>query len=327
MRFLQSPETFTVEELPLYAPSGTGEHLYVTFRRRGLSTPHVLSQLQRALGLKEAEIGCAGNKDRDATAAQTLSLPIRAQDRLEEVFGALGAEVLSAVPHPHKLRTGKLAGNRFTVVLDLDAPEEADTLRAGCTRLEAEGLPNAFGPQRFGDSDAVETGLRLFLGTRPPGAYRRARFAVSAFQAALFNDVLAERRRRGLYPGPLAGDLMKRHDSGGEFVAAEEDDNTQWRVRALEISPTGPMVGRKMTWPSGAALDLELEALARFGLNQAFVAAAKAPGARRFLRVPTGPVEVHGERLAASLRFKLPPGSYATVLLMELGVRLVRSQG
>ena len=326
MKFLQSPDTFTVEELPLYPPSGSGEHLYVTFRRRGISTPHVLSQLQRALGLKEAEIGCAGNKDRDATAVQTFSLPIRTKDRLEDAFGALGAEVLSAVPHPHKLRTGKLAGNRFAVALELDSPEEADALRAGCSRLEAEGLPNAFGPQRFGDSDAVETGLRLFLGTRLPGAYRRARFAVSAFQAALFNHVLSERRRRGLYPQPLAGDLMKRHDSGGEFVAAEADDNTEWRVRVLEISPTGPMVGRKMPWPSGEALDLELEALETFGLNRASVAAARAPGARRFLRVPAGSVEVQAQGLAATLRFRLPPGSYATVLLSELGVELVRSE-
>jgi tRNA pseudouridine13 synthase len=324
MKFRQSPETFCVEELPLYAPSGSGEHLYVTFRRSGLSTPHILKELERRLGLKEAEIGCAGNKDRDAVAVQTFSLPARVRERFEKAFLDVGAEVLSASLHPHKLRTGKLAGNRFAVRVQLESPDESGLLRAACSKLESEGLPNSYGPQRFGDSDAAEQGRLLFLGTRPYGSFRRARFAISAFQARIFNEVLSERRARGVYPGPLPGDLMKRHDSGGEFLAKESDDNLEWRVAALEISPTGPILGKKMPWPSGQALELELEILVRFGLNQASVQATKAPGARRFLRIPTGPISIAEEDLTATLAFTLTPGSYATVLLKELGVEILK---
>jgi tRNA pseudouridine13 synthase len=324
MRFKQSPETFVVEEIPLYPLAGTGEHLYVTFRRSGLSTPYVLKQLERRLHLKEAEIGCAGNKDKDAVATQTFSLPARVREEAERCFSDLGAEVLAASLHPHKLRTGKLAGNKFSVRVDLDSPGDAATLQKACSVMESQGLLNAFGPQRFGDSNAAEEGRLLFLGTRPYGPFRRARFAISAFQAQIFNEVLKERRARGLFPGPVPGDLMKRHDSGGEFVAADSDDNLEWRIEALEISPTGPIPGRKMPWPASQALDFELEILARSGLSQETVQAAKPPGARRFLRVPTGPITVSSEGPSEMLSFTLPPGSYASVLLAELGVGIIR---
>jgi tRNA pseudouridine13 synthase len=324
MRFLQSPETFAVEEIPLYPLSGAGEHLYVTFRRSGLSTPHVLRELERKLGLKETEIGCAGNKDRDAVATQTISLPSRVRERAEKALGELGAEILSSTLHPHKLRTGKLAGNRFTVRLEMASPDEEGPLREALSRLESSGMPNAFGPQRFGDSDAAENGRLLFLGARPYGSFKKARFAISAFQALVFNELLSERRARGLCPGPIPGDLMKRHDSGGEFTAQESDDNLEWRVSALEVSPTGPILGRKMPWPSGQALELELEIAARFGLGQPSIQAAKAPGARRFLRVPTGPISVSAHETSATVCFLLPPGSYANVMLAEAGVEIVK---
>lgn len=323
MRFLQSPETFTVEELPLFKTSGRGDHCYVTLRRRGISTPYLLKELCRILKLKETEIGCAGNKDRDAVTVQTLSFPAVLRGQIEPAAASLGAEILSLDLHEHKLRTGKLAGNRFTAKVSLDDPSELDILRKAVGEVASRGMANAFGPQRFGDGDAVEKGRLLFLGLRPYGAFRRARFAISVFQSAIFNQVLAMRQERGFFPGPLPGDLMKKHDTGGEFVAPDDDDNTLWRVEAMEISPTGPMPGRKMPWPEGRALDLELEALASRGLSQMAVSASKVPGARRFLRVPTGPIEVRGEDGFAVLSFALPPGSYATVLLAELGVEVV----
>lgn len=36
-RLKERPEDFVVDELPLYQPSGQGEHLYVCVRKQGLS--------------------------------------------------------------------------------------------------------------------------------------------------------------------------------------------------------------------------------------------------------------------------------------------------
>ncbi|HTB58595.1 MAG TPA: tRNA pseudouridine(13) synthase TruD, partial [Polyangia bacterium] len=38
LTFTSSPETFTVEEIPAYAPSGEGTHLFLWIEKRGLTT-------------------------------------------------------------------------------------------------------------------------------------------------------------------------------------------------------------------------------------------------------------------------------------------------
>lgn len=322
LRFRQSPETFSVTELPLFEPSGEGDHLYLTVRKRGLSTPHLLGRLERLAHLKEVEIGCAGNKDRDAVTVQTLSIPASREAQVVTALEELGVELLAAKRHPHKLRTGKLAGNRFEIRMELDNSQDYSTLVTNCQALCAGGLPNAFGPQRFGDGEAIDLGRRLFLGQRISGPFRKARFAVSVFQAAIFNALLELRRKTGAYPGPLPGDLMKRHDSGGEFLA-DGDPELADRVKRLEVSPTGPLPGKKMATPEGEALKLEEAVLAQFEISTAQVALAKAPGTRRFLRVPIENIHVsQPSDREALLAFSLPPGAYATVLLRELDVTL-----
>jgi tRNA pseudouridine13 synthase len=325
MKFRQSPDTFRVEEVPLFEPCGHGDHAYLAVARSGLSTPFLLKSLQLRAKLSEEEIGCAGMKDREAQAVQTFSVPARAAKRAEEALLALGCQLLSVRLHTHKLRTGKLAGNRFLVTLELEAPQEASALGAACERLQREGLPNAFGPQRFADGSAVEEGRRLFLGTRRRGGFRGSRFALSVFQSLLFNEILALRRCRNLYPAPVPGDLMKRHDLGGEFLAREVNPELLRRVEAFEISPAGPIFGGKMARAEKVAWEIEQEVLAAHGLGPASVTACRAPGARRFLRVPTGPISLEfPSQGQARLSFSLPPGSYASVLLAEAGVEVVK---
>jgi len=329
LRFLQSPKTFEVEEVPLYPPSGRGGHLFLTVRKSGISTPALVGELCRRLRLKDSEVGAAGNKDRDAVATQTLSVPARAAERAEEALKALGVELLVSAPHEHKLRMGHLRGNRFHIRLLAEGASDVEGLRAAVRRAAETGMPNAYGPQRFGDGSAVEEGRLLFLGRRPMSRFRRSRFAVSAFQSHLFNRVLEERLSAGAYPGPLDGDLMVRHDSGGIFPAPELTRELEERVRALEISPTGPLPGKKAPLPTGSALRIEREILVENGVDPEEVGRLKPPGARRALRVPIEEITLEGESptlegrgVTLDLRLFLPPGSYATVLLSHLGVSL-----
>src|SRR4051794_15611267 len=72
----RSPEDFVVEELPAYAASGKGEHLFVTFRKRGLTTPDAVRALARDLGVDPRFAGWAGMKDRHAVTTQTVSFSL-----------------------------------------------------------------------------------------------------------------------------------------------------------------------------------------------------------------------------------------------------------
>src|SRR5271165_5462573 len=69
-----SPEDFVVEEIPAYAPSGTGDHIFVRFTKRDKTTIDAARAFARALECDPRETGFAGMKDRRAVATQTISL-------------------------------------------------------------------------------------------------------------------------------------------------------------------------------------------------------------------------------------------------------------
>src|SRR5262245_16938731 len=72
----RSPEDFLVDEIPAYAPSGAGEHVFVTFRKRGLTTPAAINALAAALDADPRAAGHAGMKDRHAVTTQTASFQV-----------------------------------------------------------------------------------------------------------------------------------------------------------------------------------------------------------------------------------------------------------
>ena len=71
----KEPQHFIVEELPLYPPTGAGEHLFVQLSREGETTREMVEKLARALGIRPDGIGYAGLKDKHARVTQVISLP------------------------------------------------------------------------------------------------------------------------------------------------------------------------------------------------------------------------------------------------------------
>jgi len=74
-RFVSSPDTFLVEELPAYLPTGTGEHTFVWIEKRDLTTWDAVNTLARRLGVAPRDIGCAGLKDKHAVTTQAPVFP------------------------------------------------------------------------------------------------------------------------------------------------------------------------------------------------------------------------------------------------------------
>jgi tRNA pseudouridine13 synthase len=145
----QSPEDFVVEEIPLYLPCGEGEHLYVTFEKRGITTLEAVRRLSRDLGIPEREIGYAGMKDSVGVTRQTVSMP-RVEPERALAAEIPGMRVLSAVRHRNKLRLGHLAGNRFTILVRGVVPEALSRAEEVLRVLSTRGVPNFFGEQRYG---------------------------------------------------------------------------------------------------------------------------------------------------------------------------------
>jgi tRNA pseudouridine13 synthase len=313
------PEDFEVEELPAYAPSGEGEHLFLWVEKRGRDTREVVRALAQALGLPEGEIGVAGMKDRHAVTRQLLSVPARAEPKLS-AFSLEGVSVLWARRHGNKLRTGHLKGNRFRLrlrgVKDVGAAREAFSL------LVARGVPNYFGEQRFGrERDNADRGKVLLLGQRlaqRPDRFQRKLY-LSAFQSRLFNRALAARLRAGTFDQALLGDVLRKEDTGGLFVCeAPEVDGP--RVAAFEVSPAGPMFGPKMTPSAHGVAEAEAALLAEEGVTLPDFqrGGGETEGTRRPYRVRIGNPEFSLEGEDLVLAFELSKGAYATELLAEL---------
>ncbi len=142
-------EDFHVEEIPLYQPCGEGEHLYLRIEKRGLTTFDLLRRLAGCFGVKERELGYAGLKDARATTIQTVSVPACAEAQLPGLE-IEGVTILSAERHRNKLRTGHLAGNRFTIRIRNTVPGALERARDILHVLEQTGVPNRFGAQRYG---------------------------------------------------------------------------------------------------------------------------------------------------------------------------------
>ena len=317
------PNDFVVEEISAYDPSGEGEHVLVLIEKVGLTTPEAIRRIAQAAGVQEGDVGRAGMKDRHARARQWLSFQVPIKKELPDLSSTLGDDlrVIAIERHDNKLKRGHLRGNRFTITVR-DVPEGGlEKARATMAHLVVTGVPNAFGPQRFGKygDNAVEA-RKILRKERPAPRDRRIKSLIlSALQSEAFNAVLERRIARGWLTTALAGDWMQKHGTGGLFQSTDPAVD-QPRVDALEISPTGLLPGTKAYRADGEPGKMEEEVLAELGLDAKMLAGLEE-GTRRVLRFPLdkeakiepGPTP---DSFVAS--FALPSGAYATVVLGEL---------
>lgn len=325
----RTPDDFVVDELPLYEPSGQGEHLYVRFEKRGRTTDDVVRAFAKGLGADVRDVGVPGMKDKIAVTTQTISIPpVRgtSRDAMLARLGALsldGVRVLDAKFHGNKLRTGHLAGNRFTIHVRSIAPEAVAGVVATFERIGREGCPNAYGHQRFGmHGNNADRAKSWLLGEWPgPKDPKKQRFLFSALQSAMFNDVLNARVDDGSFRVPRLGDLLEKHQTGGLFPCTDPETD-RVRAEAFEISPTGPMFGVSMRWPEGETADLERSVLSRWIGNEEVLSRVRrlGEGTRRLLRIQVSGLEVAPTEPSGGdirLQFVLPKGAYATTVLSE----------
>lgn len=143
------PEDFVVEEVPLYEACGEGTHVYFQIEKKGLPTMQAIQEIARALGRAPRDIGYAGLKDADAVARQWFSVEHVAPARIE-ALSLPRLRVVCVSRHTNKLKLGHLKGNRFTIRLRQVDPERIEDAQAILDMLASRGVPNFFGPQRFG---------------------------------------------------------------------------------------------------------------------------------------------------------------------------------
>jgi tRNA pseudouridine13 synthase len=316
-------DDFVVDEQPAYAPTGTGEHVFVRIEKRGLTTAAAVELVARAVGCAPRDIGVAGMKDRHAVTRQWLSLPPPITPEAALAVAVPDVTIVDAARHPHKLRTGHVRANQFRLRVRGVGDGAVERARAILARLAAPpGAPNWYGEQRFGrDGDNAARGLAIVRGEPPPRDRKLARLLVSALQSQLFNDWLVARIGDGLYARVIAGDVLHKRN-GGQFTC-EDPATDEARLVAGELVVTGPMFGDRMRRPpdDSAAASREDAILAAAGLARAAFAPVRAiaEGTRRDASIEVGEPRVDAAGAdAIEVCFTLPGGAYATAVMREL---------
>lgn len=322
-RLRATPEDFVVDEILGFEPAGAGAHVLLRVRKRDANTDWVARELARLAGCRPSEVGYAGLKDRRALVTQWFSVPRSAQRPVSwaSVAGP-GFEVLEAHAHARKLPRGALAGNRFTLRLTEFTGDPA-RVATRLARIETHGVPNYFGPQRFGRDCAnlQAAGADVLDATvgKLPGRGRLERgLALSAARSLVFNAILAARVRAGSWEQLIAGDCANLDGRGSVFEVEAVDAELEARAARLELHPTGALWGQGAPRSRGEVHALECRVVADLAGPCALVESAGMHQERRALRLAVRDFTWRFEPGALVLGFRLARGAFATAVLAEI---------
>jgi tRNA pseudouridine13 synthase len=314
-RLRAQPDDFIVEEDLGFAPAGLGQHVLLKVRKRDANTQWVARELAKVCRCRPMDVGFAGLKDRRAVAVQWFTVPKSSQPL--ESWTAVRTpeyEVLEAHAHTRKLPRGALAGNGFVIrVRDVTVTDQqlADRVEL----IAHRGVPNYFGPQRFGREGSNLA--RITAGLRTLRMPERG-FVLSAARSLIFNAVLSERVSGGSWDQLEPGDMANLDARGSVFAVEQVDETLLERCQRLDIHPTGPMWGRGLPPSQGRVLELESRVGAQLSSPSGLVEEAGMEQERRSLRLAVRSLEWSREADGVVLRFRLTRGSFATTVLREI---------
>ena len=291
-----TPDDFRVCERLGFEPSGRGEHLFFFIEKREMNSHDVAVELAELCHVPRKAVSFAGRKDKRAVTRQWFSVHRIGMDR-PRLADQSNWRVLEVTRHSKHLPKGALAANRFDVLLR-DVSVDPDALQRQWSTV-CHGVPNYFGPQRFGlrNLERAQQG-------------QTEEMVVSAARAAVFNRMLDARVKNGSWLLPEPGEPCLRRDSNGwvnQFTAGEIETGT--------VDPCLPLFG-PVPGVSDALQQMwkrQFEIYAQ-DLLACLNAQSFRPLRRRVRLIPDRPsLEIHDEGIRMSAT--LGPGSFMTSLL------------
>jgi tRNA pseudouridine13 synthase len=315
--FKTVPEDFQVEEVLGYELTGEGEHIYVWLEKQNLNTAFVAEQLAKQFNMPLRQVSYAGRKDKNATTRQWFGLHLPGKiDPDFAQFDLEGAKILHHIRHNKKLKIGNLKSNKFTLIVR--ELESAEDLAYRLTQVKSSGVPNYFGPQRFGNNDSnLRLGQTLIDGQTVRNRNKR-NLAISALRSWLFNQVGSERVSQSLFSSPLDGDAMMLSGSNSFFVNDGTDTQLTDRMNNRDIQLSAPLWGKGELGSTLKARQLENDVTSHY---RALCQALEGIGLeqqRRAISLYASNMDWQLDADQLTLQFELPSGCFATSVLREL---------
>ena len=346
---------FIVNEILPLDFTDEGEHLWLHIQKSGMNTAYLAKLLSEWAEIPLRDVGYSGLKDRHALTTQWFSLRIPKKQLPPTKFAPVdigeneSVTILTQHWHNKKLNRGTHRANQFVITLrdiqfaNIDAeiltPEQLlsaqEAINQHLTSISKSGVPNYFGPQRFGrNGNNIREALRLF--TRPvpesrpqPKKSKRKRapreqntMELSAARSLIFNEILAARVRDGSWDEGLAGEVFNLDGSGSIFTSDEIDNTLRERLVSGDIHPTAVLWGKSNDKVSSVAADIEHQIVKHSRLLTQLAAGLEQrdiKAQRRALRLPIEALTWEwSDEQTLVLNFTLTTGSFATSVLASL---------
>lgn len=329
---------FRVDEQLGFEPSGAGDHLFVHLRKTDLGTSDVARLLADSAGISQRDVGYSGMKDRRGECSQWFSLKLAQDSATETKLQRLESgnlRILDLQRNNRKLRIGSHRANQFTLLLRDCVGEPAEFERR-LKGLASHGMPNYFGPQRFGrQMSNLQQVTELFQSAgrekgqsgKRSGGQRKRGMLYSAARSYLFNQILSRRIEQGCWDSYIAGDVLNLDGTDRFFAVSPEDwdEVLEQRLEELDIHLTGLMPGLAKAQDKyatvGQTADIEDAVCQKYPLLLAGLKEHGVQAGRRALRCAIRDMQWSWPTKGQlRVQFSLPRGAYATSLLRELCV-------
>lgn len=315
--FKARAEDFMVDEVLPFELSGSGEHVWLQIRKQGENTEWVAKELARIANVRKRNVGFAGLKDRHAVTTQWFSVHLPGKpDPDWALFESQNIVILNVKRHAKKLKRGALKENRFTIVLR-DVTGDKSQFHLRCEKILQSGVPNYFGKQRFGhDLGNLASAKKMFTTDVRFPRHKKSIY-ISAARSWIFNNILSKRISDDNWNQYLSGDAFMLD---GKSACFRDDASAEinLRLKKGEIHPTGVLWGIGEQLAGKLTEALELNIVNQFEIFKQGLESFKVARLRRALRVYPGAMQWNFEEDRCTLKFTLPSGSYATMVLREL---------
>ena len=321
-QFKSTAADFQVTEILGYEPIGEGEHIYLWVRKTGLNTAYLAEQIAKFTQLPLRAVTYAGRKDKHAQTEQWFSVHLPGKAEFDWTqFDEPGAEVLKAIRHNKKLRTGVLKGNRFNITLR--QLSSTSGIEERLQQIKQTGVPNYYGSQRFGNTQHDPRGGNLVLADKMiHGEIIRNRnkrsMAISALRSWFFNEMLNSRLQKGCLNQPLTGDVMQLAGSHSFFCAEQIDNSIKQRIQQRDIYLSAPLWGKGPLASQADALLFEQDLAKQHGVITQTLEDLGLKQERRAINLFPNELEWCLTDDTLNLNFTLPAGTFATSVLREL---------
>ena len=298
-----------------------GEHFWLKIEKTNSNTAWVATQIASACKVPARQVGFAGLKDRHAITQQWFSVQLPQVTDLPTIKAKLPEEIRILEHHWHqtKIKTGQLKFNEFKLVVR-DVQGDRITIEQNIQNILRTGVPNYFGPQRFGhDLNNIQQAKDWFAGNIKVNNKKLRGLLISTARSHIFNLIVAERLKNAIWQQTIAGDIIQLNQSHSWFPAHDATTmELSERLATFDVHITAALWGEDSVQSAEQCATIENHIANSLPGYQPGFKTHRVKQDRRAMRIITTEFNHNWIDNDLHLSFKLQPGAYATSVLREI---------